>query len=157
MREPIIEVDRLVEKHLDDETKRIIEARRNGKPFWAGYHPAKAANFLMMCLNDEYLDIEEKRAIYKSMIPQIRQMSDKDKDRIRERCAELKEEAKNGKKWTCGSCYKTISYPPIMVEDEYEDRLLCRQCAGEGEGLFTGTDPDGFNDFLAEKWKGKRQ
>ena len=92
MRDPLIEVDRVIEKHLDNEANRITEARKNGKPFWTAYHPAKAANFLMDCvLNEDSLTIEEKRAIYRSMKPQIRQMTDKDKDRIRERCAELKE------------------------------------------------------------------
>ena len=95
MRDPVIRVDKVVEKHLEKEEQRIREARRKGKPFWTAYHPAKAANFLMAILLDRgFYTLEEKREIYKSLIPTIKTMSDKDKDRIREACAELKEESR---------------------------------------------------------------
>ena len=92
MRNSLYAPDRIIERHLADEKKRLEEAEDDGRPFWTAYHPAKAANFLMEVLTCDRWSIREKRVIYKSMLPQIRLMNNKDKDRIRERCAELKEE-----------------------------------------------------------------
>lgn len=90
MREPTI----MVEERLREERRRIAEAKRQGKPFWTAYRPAKLASLLKGILQEDDLSISEKRVIWKSCLPQIKEMSQKDRDDLQVICNQLKEDQK---------------------------------------------------------------